>query len=422
MEKTDQAVLTLIRAALWSEPLELSPDLDWDTVEQELRLQSVMGVVAGAHLDGLPDAVRDRWDYAALRCGAHFYKLLHAQDELLGLLQENGIPAVILKGTAAAVYYPDPEMRTMGDVDILVPMGQTETAASLLSANGYVREESLYEPHISFDKDGIRFELHRYLGNLDSASKMEFLNCALQEGIRRKIDQVCAGSVSPMLPPLENGLVLLDHMGKHIRQNGIGVRHVMDWMMYAYHCLTDDYWHGQFAPAARVLGLETFAITITQMCRIYLGLPDSITWCGGADAALCRRLLEAILGQGNFGCKHMQKQGVTSVKIRSLFYRPKNFWGRLKLSCKLLQSSGLAHWQAAERYKFLRSFAWIYGGCRYLFMKLRREKTISLRSVWESTHANRQLFEALDILPASTVVRIENNHFAEQAPGRYESR
>jgi len=42
----------------------------------------------------------------------------------------------------------------------------------------------------------------------------------------------CSGNSFPMLSPLANGLVLLEHAAGHFR-DGLGLRHIHDWMMYS---------------------------------------------------------------------------------------------------------------------------------------------------------------------------------------------
>ena len=65
---------------------------------------------------------------------------------------------MILKGAAAAVYYPDPAGRAMGDVDFLVPRERYEDALHLMTEQGY-RQFSEGERHAEFMKDGVEFEL-----------------------------------------------------------------------------------------------------------------------------------------------------------------------------------------------------------------------------------------------------------------------
>ena len=73
---------------------------------------------------------------------------------------DSPIPYVILKGCASAMYYPDPFMRTLGDVDFLVRPEDADRADKLLCENGftykpssntdervYVRGKSVWELH-----------------------------------------------------------------------------------------------------------------------------------------------------------------------------------------------------------------------------------------------------------------------------------
>ena len=96
--------------------------------------------------------------------------MLHGQTQLVKLFEEAGIPLVILKGTAAAMYYPEPFRRMMGDVDFLVPQDRFDDAARLMEANGYKAFHELQKQldtprrsrHIEFCKDEIEYELHHH--------------------------------------------------------------------------------------------------------------------------------------------------------------------------------------------------------------------------------------------------------------------
>ncbi|MFC1836428.1 nucleotidyltransferase family protein [Thermodesulfobacteriota bacterium] len=81
---------------------------------------------------------------------------------LLGEFETAGIPIVVLKGAhLAACLYPDPAMRPMADVDILVQLQDCERARDLLSSMGYaVAEEppdefeELVRPSLLFGVEG----------------------------------------------------------------------------------------------------------------------------------------------------------------------------------------------------------------------------------------------------------------------------
>ncbi len=64
--------------------------------------------------------------------------LLHIRDKLAGLLQAAEIPHVFLKGAAIADrYYPEPVLRDLRDVDVLVPPDKLKLTVRLLVAHGF---------------------------------------------------------------------------------------------------------------------------------------------------------------------------------------------------------------------------------------------------------------------------------------------
>jgi hypothetical protein len=59
--------------------------------------------------------------------------------QVLGTLAAAGVPALVLKGSAAAAFYPDPALRPYGDLDILVSQDQVHQAEAALNRLGYAR-------------------------------------------------------------------------------------------------------------------------------------------------------------------------------------------------------------------------------------------------------------------------------------------
>ena len=219
MNQVNQTVLALLRGAVWGEKITLSAEADWQAVTREMQAQTVLSMVAGADLpEEIPETVRFQWQRAALYQGAQFYRLLHAQDEMVELLEGHGFHPAILKGMAAAIYYPAPETRTMGDIDFILPREELEAGFSLLRENGYVleAEEDVNNKHILLAKSEAHFELHRYFGKFDSVEKMQRMDELVQDGLHHLDHSPCAGSSTPVLPALVNGIILLEHAAGHI--------------------------------------------------------------------------------------------------------------------------------------------------------------------------------------------------------------
>ena len=117
IDQNEAALLRVIRAVLLGEALPVPEIPDWAAILQEARAQTVLGLIAEAVPEGFRDAVRT--EDSQLK--AKFMRILHGQTQLVSLFRAAGIPLVILKGMAAAMYDPKPARRAMGDVDFLVP-------------------------------------------------------------------------------------------------------------------------------------------------------------------------------------------------------------------------------------------------------------------------------------------------------------
>lgn len=354
--------LALLKDALWgAEHYSWALDYteDWGNVFKELKDQSVAGITVDAvcMVPGMDPQVKRTWVQFATRHLVFWNKLMKEQDALKVLLDQEEIPFVILKGVAAAMYYPQPEYRTMGDVDLIVKPGDFDRANRILRENGYEWVESEYDRHNSFTKNGIHFELHRYFATFNDARKSRELDALIYEGIEKRVYATVGQYTVPVLPKLENGLVLLAHIDHHL-EGGLGLRQIIDWMLFVDRELNDDFWMQEFGPLIKRLDKETLAVTVTRMCQLYLGLrEDNLHWCMSADDDLCRDLMEMTITRGNFG----QKSGksVTAISLLSAMSNVFNI-------PKILQTRGCVNWKLLKKYPFLRPFAWLYQICRYI--------------------------------------------------------
>lgn len=354
-------IFALLRTALWGEdrfPLSLPSDAvpDRDLVYQELCYQTVQNLPLDL-LCRADSANKKTYLQSAIPRLSHYDRILKMQQKLYHLFQEAGISCVILKGTAAAVYYPNPSYRCMGDVDILVRPDDYAAAFSLLCQNGFSTDGAEDERHSHFKHNGILYELHRSFASFDNKEQSQALDRMLYEGILHAQTVSLNGQTFPTLPADKNGLVLLTHICQHL-EGGIGLRQIIDWMMYADQILCDSFWDSTFQPYASALGLETLAVTVTKMCQLYLGLRKDLTWCSHGDEALCEELMMTILAGGNWGRKHgahAQKSMATLIAAKN----PADFF------C-YLQKRGCSNWKLLDSYPVLKPFAWLYQLCRYV--------------------------------------------------------
>ena len=81
----------------------------------------------------------------------NYYELEHFTRKTVSLLSQNQISFYLLKGLSLASYYPVPEYRKSGDVDLYINDSEAfEKAKSLLISHGYVLQDELSDHHMLF--------------------------------------------------------------------------------------------------------------------------------------------------------------------------------------------------------------------------------------------------------------------------------
>lgn len=152
-------------------------DLDWTTVAQLAERENLVGVLwpalsraRAAIPDQVAGAMRRQSQVSEFRMVALEGKLA----DVVRLLDDHGIPVMLMKGAALAVTrYGSFTLRPMGDLDLLVHEAQVQEAWELLRAAGWKPEregvDGFYEEHqhlcplIAPGGGNVVVELHRCL-------------------------------------------------------------------------------------------------------------------------------------------------------------------------------------------------------------------------------------------------------------------
>ncbi|MBR2902736.1 MAG: nucleotidyltransferase family protein [Clostridia bacterium] len=387
MDKTLLQMLALLRSSLWGTeryPLEVYADINWEDLYKELKDQTVNRLVADI-LCSLNTPVSNQCLQDTTRGMMGWHKIMKEQQNLYELLSSNNIPFVVLKGAVACINYPKPYYRSMGDIDIIVDPADFKHTSEVLENNGY--ELCLSgSRHISFSHNGIEIEVHRYYSLKTDKAQFELLEGLIQKGIPTATEAHIEGYKFPMLSTCENGLVFLEHIDHHL-QDGIGLRHIVDWMMYVDRHVTDTMWKNMLGPYTERLGLKTMAVVVTRMCQMYLGLSEDIEWCKDADPELCTDLMNVILARGNFGRKAKDANAISHV-----LHSTSNVFGTFRM----LQYRGTVNWKLLETHSYLKPFAWLYQICRYIHKGFKVKNPIrSLIKKAKSTSEERRIFDKL---------------------------
>ena len=373
LENNKQILFTIVKRSLWGNAAGIANE----EIYSEMRHHAIAALPAFCLSSlGLPPELEKEWKKYTLQQISFYTQSCYEQSKL-----PISVPYVILKGTSAAKYYPHPECRTMGDIDIMTRREDFDTACKQLVGGGYRINNDIYK-EISLSKNNIHIDLHRQFASLNNPDYVKFLDDLIIENI----------NPSHALPDPVNGLVLLNHINQHL-EGGLGLRQIIDWMMFVNQCLPDEKWP-EFYELVKKIHLEKLAAVCTRMCEIYLGLPHR-EWCADADTALCEQLMDYVLACGNFGNKKKSDTDI-SENVFTHARTPKSAF-------RLLQRQGLVNWKAAKKHKPLRPFAWIYQLFRYASKGLKRDHAIS--KVMAEYASSREKAALLDALGANILAK-----------------
>ena len=117
----------MLRSGLWGSEPDVPEDFDeWSDVARLAKSQSLLGIVGNVMLSDkriagqLSAEFKTRIKTFLMMNMMTNGKLNSVLAEVVGKLNEAGIRSVLLKGQGLAQYYPKPELRQCGDIDLYV--------------------------------------------------------------------------------------------------------------------------------------------------------------------------------------------------------------------------------------------------------------------------------------------------------------
>ena len=159
-------ILKLVKSALTGESVSVPEDFDWEEALTTAKKHQIIPVIYyGAKYSSLtpPEDIMRILELATFKSVAFSQNQLYALDCIYKAFDENGIDYMPLKGACLKLIYPQPELRLMGDADILIRYEQYGKIRPIMTALGF--NEVLESDHeLVWDKKGIlHAELHKRL-------------------------------------------------------------------------------------------------------------------------------------------------------------------------------------------------------------------------------------------------------------------
>lgn len=276
--------------------------------------------------------LRIRWGVNVAQTERRYERQRGVLLRLLAFYGRTGFRTMLLKGLGLSLYYPVPSHRPCGDIDVWL-FGRGREADERMRKERGVDIDTGRRHHSTFAVDGVTVENHsEFLNVFTHASnrtlEKELRELALRPGpafrpaemveisadasLRRRCEttgpaqaqstvgepaEVGPGSpeAEASLPPPDfNALFLLRHAAGHFAAERIGVRHVLDWMLFVEHNRTAIDWK-RVVTTARKLNMHRFLGCLNAIAIDMLGMDATAVPPFVRDAALERRVLNDLL-------------------------------------------------------------------------------------------------------------------------------
>lgn len=279
LNKEQLELCRILSMALRNKKIEkLDPDVDYARVIAIAESHKVTSLLYPALEEvGLPENIWNIVDQKAEQIVRQSYRLLMLDRYVINTLQEHGIDAILLKGCGTATWYPVPELRKSGDVDLLLKNEEEALKAlQILVENGFTEvKEQLSQHHVVCDSpDHIEIELHTALADpFDSEKANQFLTECQKEYFahRREVDTM--GVTFRLTADAYHAFYLLLHMLHHYLRAGFGIKLLCDWVVFWAKDLSDQE-KQTFLRLVQGSGTLGFAQMMTKVCVRYLGMKE----------------------------------------------------------------------------------------------------------------------------------------------------
>ena len=391
LKSEQRALLNLLGHRFFGAQLELEPDVDWEAIVKESMAQAVFSVTFNNYNElKIPEKLGKIIKKQLLRHALSNAECFKNHTCVHNIMVKNGIPYCTLKGAVSASYYPDSTLRSMGDVDFYVHPDNIDRALSIFLNEGFERHEGNHPSHIGLERGSMHLEMHfkpvayheGWIGEILEEYWSDIIDSATLS------DTKLATYYRPST--FHHGFILLTHLQHHLYSEGVGLRHFLDFILFA-DSLSNDEFVDIFEAKLKRIGLWRLARLLCLAAVKNMGM-EKKAWMGD-DFDVADELLSDIIYGGNFGRKDLQR------KYEGLFISDKNEGttekGRIRLLFKSLNTIVDYNWSSAKKIKILYPVGWVFFSMRYLVRVLLGKRKMNLGDTYQKSGKRREIYSKI---------------------------
>ena len=335
MTSFQQGIIRLTRAAVTGERTELPDGFSLERIDafaKKHQISSILlyGIVTLGLSSSCP-AINNLYVRSSAEI-LHNENQITCIDQIRTAFAKSGISFILLKGAIIKKMYPKPEMRTMGDIDVLIKDSEYPKIKTVLTAIGFIEQYESDHEYSWRSPSGLLIELHKLLIPSYHDDYYSYFGDGWSKAVK------CTNSSEYLFSPEDHFIYIFSHFAKHYKSGGIGIKHLCDLWLYKkfYSDLDLDYIKSEL----NKLDLLTFYNNVTNTEKVWFE--------GAISNRITDMITETVIKSGAYG---QHEDRVTAENLRLTRTDGLNKASKLHIIFKTVFPSAKV---LSVRYKFLR--------------------------------------------------------------------
>ena len=338
MESHEKLFFEILQNGLWGKPIEAVPTRkDMLHVVKLALSQTVLGIVGNVIITD-----KTLSSYLTERELAYLRKLVMSVvsvsytwncsvRNIFMEMHDNGVDPILLKGQGIAQYYPNPDFRQCGDIDLYVGKQYFEKACEVVKALATENDMATVKhtkKHFHIYLGKVPVELHLY-SDVYYPNRLDRIYQEISDaGISVAPVEVELAGYPVKTPSVNfNVFYIFNHLWHHFIADGVGLRQICDLcvLLHRFHGQID---HDYLQNVLERMGLLKQWKIFGSIAVDKLGLPvEEYPFYDKKYSRLKEKVFRLVMLEGNFGHENMKTHnrpnGYLRGKLYSLAFRAK---------------------------------------------------------------------------------------------------
>ncbi len=256
----------LCRAYLNSEEALLREDIDYNRLYSAAKSHNLSPIVfcvlnTGKNKETVNTEVLKKFENDFFDAYMRYDIQESIISDIKKALSDNGIRHVLFKGAEIKEYFPIPQARVMGDIDVLIDADKRDRVKIILTENGFTLVNS-NGPVYDYMKNGVKIEMHTRI----ISGKVG--NAYAEEGFIDAVDNAVYIGSTGVLEKNYHFAYLIAHIAHHFWFYGAGIKLILDLAVMQKGFNID---YDEVLKKLDEIGLGEFGRVIISVCYKWFG-------------------------------------------------------------------------------------------------------------------------------------------------------